>query len=577
MSSPTQHHNIHIDRNVPVPMRDGVNLRADIYRPKGEGRWPVILMRLVADPAAETQRTLGAFFSRRGYVFVYNNMRGTYQSEGEFFPLINDAWGEMQDGYDTVEWAAHQPWSNGDVGLFGPSIDAFAQYTTAPTRPPSLKACMPFFGSNIHETVFPNGLYRLEEHRSWALWMALNCLTSEVAPAEREAVRTRLLAGQEDHDSWLWHLPVTEAPVLTGVAPWHFEQLRHQCDRQLWTQTDARTQFQEIDAPMLHVAGWYDLYLNGTLEHYTGLVNHGRTARCRASQRLVIGPWQHGHCNVPTIPPPLDFGDAAQLDFKELALRWFDHWLKEDENGLMDEPAVRLFLMGENRWLEFDRWPPEGLIYHPFYLRQGTGQTAESLNNGHLTLEAPSTAEQADTYTYDPHEPIIGHQRSALTPEPDQREREGRMLTYTSQVLEEPVVVIGPVRAVLYAASSALDTDWVVRLCDVWPDGRSIRICDGVVRARFRNSLAQEELLEPGKVYCYQIDMTATAQTFLPGHRIRIHVTSSDFPRYDRNLNTGGPFGVETTGQVANNTIFHDPERPSHVLLPLMHDTVPSA
>ncbi|MEZ4864831.1 MAG: CocE/NonD family hydrolase [Caldilineaceae bacterium] len=574
MAKQTQYNDIHIDHNIAIPMRDGIILRADVYRPKGEGRWPVILMRFVGDPADETHHELGAYFSRRGYVFVYNNMRGAYQSEGAFLPLINDAWGEQQDGYDSVEWAARQPWSDGKVGLFGTSVDAFAQYTTAPTRPPSLKACMPFFGSNIHETVFPNGLYRLEEHRAWAIWMALNCLESEVAPAEREAVRARLLAARADPASWVWQLPVTDTPALAGVAPWHFEHLRHQTDLAWWAQTDARTKLAEIDVPILHVGGWYDLYTNGTLEHYTGLVNQGRSARCRATQRLVIGPWQHGHCNAPTIPPPLDFGDAARLDFKALALRWFDHWLKGIDNGLAADPPVRVFLMGENRWLDLKQWPPANLTYTPFYLRHGTGQNAASLNNGHLTLEAPSTAEQPDRYTYDPADPIIGHERSSLTPQPDQREREGRLLTYTSEPLREPVVVVGPVKAVLYAASSAPDTDWLVRLCDVWPDGRSVSICDGVVRARFRNSLEKEDLLEPGKVYCYTIEMAATAQTFLPGHRIRIHVTSSDFPRYDRNLNTGGPFGVETAGQVAHNSIFHDPERPSHVVLPVMREDV---
>ncbi|MBX2998158.1 MAG: CocE/NonD family hydrolase [Caldilineaceae bacterium] len=560
----------HVKHNMPVPMRDGTMLRADVYRPDVDGRWPVILMRFVMEPAGDEFVEMGRFFSQRGYAFVFNDVRGTARSGGDFFPLVDEAWGENQDGYDTVEWAGHQPWSNGKVGLMGTSYGAFNQYTTAPTRPPSLRACMPFYGSNIKETVFPGGIYRLEEHRSWALWMALNCLEGQVAPAQRARVRAGVEAARADHESWIWHLPVTECPQLVGLAPWHFEQLTRAADLQWWAQTDAKGRLHEIDAPMLHVAGWYDLYLNGTLEHFTGLVEKGRTARCRDGQRLLIGPWTHGWCGEPMAPPPLDFGPESLPDFKEIALRWFDHWLKRPGEGSPDQPRVRLFLMGENRWLDLDQWPPANVTYTPVYLRQGTGATAASLNNGHLTFEAPSTGEQPDTFVFDPDDPIIGHHGSSPTVEIDQREREGQILTYTSEVLQEPLVVIGPVKAVIYASSSSPDTDWVVRLCNVWPDGRSIRVCDGIVRARFRHSPGEATLLEPGEVYRYEIDMTATAQTFLPGHRLRIHVTSSDFPRYDRNLNTGGPFGAEIEGQVAVNAVFHDLERPSHLVLPFI-------
>ena len=572
MASPPHYYTPRVDANIPIPMRDGTALRADVYRPDAGGRWPVLLMRFVMEPNDEVEE-LGDYFAQHGYAFVYNDVRGCARSGGEFFPMVDEAWGENQDGYDTVEWAGNQPWSNGHVGLIGTSYGAFNQYTTAPTRPPSLKACMPFYGSNIRETVFPNGLYRLEEHRGWALWMALNCLENQVAPEHQARVRARLQAAQEDHDSWIWHLPVTECPQLEGIAPWHFEHLQHCTDGAWWAKTDVRTKFDAIDVPMLHIAGWYDLYLSGTLEHFVGLAENGRTERCRRGQRLLVGPWTHGWCSVPAPPPPLDFGPEALPDFKEIALRWFDHWLKEPGDGSADEPAVRLFLMGENRWLAMDQWPPAGVTYTPLYFRHGTGKTAASLNNGHLTFEAPNTAEQSDAFAYDPDEPVIGHFGSSPTVEIDQREIEGRLLTYTSATLQEPLVVLGPVRAVIHASSSAPDTDWVVRLCNVWPDGRSSKVCEGILRARFRDSFQAEHWLEPGEVYRFEIDMAATACTFLPGHRIRIHVTSSDFPKYDRNLNTRGPFGKEVAGQVAVNCVFHDMARPSHLVLPILGHT----
>ncbi len=569
MTAVTEFHDIQISHNFPIPMRDGTVLRGDIYRPSSAGRWPVILYRFVMDPTDNDEFTaMGTYFSRRGYAFVYNDVRGCGRSDGTFFPLIDEAWGENRDGYDAIEWAAGQPWSNGDVGLIGTSYGAFNQYTTAPTRPPSLRACMPFYGSNIRETVFPGGIYRLEEHRGWAMWMALNCLENQVALEDQERVRAQLEAGQADPDSWIWHLPITECPQLEGVSSWHFEHLKHQGDQQFWAQTHA-TQFDEVDVPMLHVGGWYDIYPSGTLEHFAGILEHGRSSECRENQHLLIGPWTHGGCSLPETPR-LDFGPYATPDFHEIALNWFDHWLKDSDSSVVDESTVRLFLMGENRWIDLDQWPPNDIDYAPLYLRHGTGRTASSLNNGHATFEAPNTDEQPDTFEYDPERPVLGHQPATPGFELDQRGIEGQLLTYTSETLHDSITVIGPVKAVLHASSSAVDTDWVVRLCDVWPDGRSIQICEGIVRARFRDGVDKESLLEPGQVYRYEIDMAATALTFLSGHRIRIHVTSSDFPEYDRNLNTGAPFGIDTTWQVAVNTVFHDAERPSHLLLPLV-------
>ncbi len=569
--SPTESiHAFQVDRHVPIPMRDGTVLRSDVYRPQGEGKWPVIVERFVTDPAEETNVKAGTFFSQRGYVYVYNNIRGTAHSEGVFFPLINDGWGENQDGYDTIEWAARQPWSDGNVGMYGGSHGAFLQYVAAPTRPPSLKACVPIYGGAAREFAFPGGAYRLQEFRGWALWMGLNCLPGLATHEDKEQIRLRLNQAWAEIERWYRHLPLKDFPPVQGLAPWYFERLDHASDVQWWDQTDTSKRFAEVDVPILHVRGWYDFCLAGTLAHFTGLFEQGRSEKCRHAQRLIVGPWTHDGDFVTEPPAPLDFTADAIMDFNQMALRWFDYWLKEKDNGVADEPAVRVFLMGENRWLELQQWPPAGITYTPLYFRQGTGKTEHSLNSGQLTFELPNADEQPDAYLYDPKDPIIGHSPSSTINEVDQRDKEGRLLTYTAAMLAQPVVVIGPVKAVLYASSSAPDTDWVVRLCDVWPDGRSIKICDGILRARHHNPLAREQLMKPGEIDRFEIDMTATAHTFLAGHSIRIHVTSSDFPRFDRNLNTGGPFGEEVEGQVAINSISHDAQRPSHIVLPIM-------
>jgi len=230
---------------------------------------------------------------------------------------------------------------------------------------------------------------------------------------------------------------------------------------------------------------------------------------------------------------------------------------------------VRVFLMGANRWLEAESWPLPDITYQPMYLRAGTGQTADSLNNGNLTFALPDGEEPAESFLYDPVTPIESLLTYPLLGPKDHRPVAGRMLTYTSQPLEHDLTVIGPVKAVLYAMSSAPDTDWVVRLCDVWPDGRSMSVCDGILRARYRDSFAQPALMQPDQVYRFEIDLQATAQVFQAGHQLRVEVTSSDFPRYDRNLNTGGAFGTEKQGQIAKNTLFHDGLRASHILLPI--------
>jgi len=449
------------------------------------------------------------------------------------------------------------------------------QYQVAPTRPPHLKTLFVYIGGGHKNYAYRNNVYRLSLQRGMAFWFQLMRLNHQTAPPGMAIIRDRLDAAFQNPDemaSWFRHLPLKSFPPAETLGDWFFDDLDHPEDGPFWWESDVSPKVNEIDLPIFHVGAWFDFALDVTLQIFSGIQHNGRTAECRQNQRLMVGPW--GHLNLAERQiGELDFGPAAQLDLNQIRLQWYDHWLKGIPSDLLDQPAVKLFLMGEDRWIECKTWPPEGVTGQCMYFREGGGASDASLNNGRLTFEMPLETEKPDSYSYDPEDPVpsLASDMDALPM--DYRSLEGRMLTYTSDHLEYPLRVVGPVRAILYGLSSAPDTDWVVRVCDVWPDGRSMSVCDGILRTRYRDSTERAELLVPNQVYRFVVDLWATAQTFLPGHRIRVQVTSSDFPRYDRNLNTGGPFGEEAHGQIAVNSIFHDQMRPSHLLIPVM-DTV---
>ena len=556
------------EANVSMPMRDGTKLNGYVFRPKAEGTFPVLVERVAYELPQRTQ-ACADYYVPRGYVVVGQNNRGCYASEGVHWPGRDDAWGKNQDGYDTIEWAAEQLWSDGNVGTLDGSFSGFTQYLLAPTRPPHLKAMYIREGP---ADFYADWCYRYGAPylflRYWAFNQALRFLNHETAPPGQERVRHRLAKAVEELDQWNRHRPSSDLPPIKGQSDWYLEVMDHPEDGAFYGPINPSTKFHEVDTPMLHLGGWYDLFTDSVLRSYAGVRAHGKTAHCRENQRLVVGPWVHGPGNTSAHQVgEIDYGKEAMYDIYAERLRWYDHWLKGADNGAMDGPPVRVFLMGDNRWLDLQEWPPEDAVGRRAFLREGTGKSGESLNNGRLSFDSPKTAEGPDSYTYDPNEPI---ERAFKIGPRDLRPIEPGMLTYTSDRLTEDLVVVGPVRAELYALSSAPDTDWVVRLCDVWPDGRSIPVCDGILRARYRDSVERAELMTPGQIYRFEVDMSSTAQTFKAGHRIRIQVTSSDFPSYEPNLNTGGPFATEVQGQVAHNTVFHDAGRPSHVILPVM-------
>jgi putative CocE/NonD family hydrolase len=555
---------VEVERQVAVPMRDGTLLRADIYRPAASGRFPVIVERVGYELGVRIGG-YGPYYATRGFVVVGQNVRGAYGSDGELVPFHDDGSGTHPDGYDTIEWAAAQPWSNGNVGMVDGSYSGFTQYFVSPTRPPHLRALSPreAGGDLYRDWVFRNGANQLYFTRSWTLNTTLGWLSHPNAEAKFPGAHARLESALSGGlDPWLNHLPLKECPPLADLplASWYFDHLSHPSDGPYWQDFSMAGRYADVDVPMLHVAGWFDVFLGGQLRAFQGLQQHARTETARRNQRIIIGPWIHGPANTNERQAgEVDFGPDAVMDLHAQRVRWYDHWLKDVPNGVMDGPPVRAFLMGANRWLELESWPPPGITYRPLFLRSGGG----------LSFATPGS-DEPDAYDYDPRQPVPSLMVYPQMGPKDHRPIEDRVLTYTSEVLESDLAVAGPVTAVLHATSSAPDTDWVVRLCDVWPDGRSLHVTDGIVRARYRESLTDPTLITPGETYRFEVDLWSTAQVFKAGHRVRIHVTSSDFPRYDRNMNTGGAFGEDSTSAVAHNTIFHDAARSSHLLLPIL-------
>lgn len=567
-----------VDKNVPVALRDGVTLRADVYRPAAPGRYPVLLQRTPYNKelwpiAAMTLDPLRA--AAAGYAVVIQDVRARWASEGGVFFPYRD---EFDDGRDTLDWAAAQPWSDGTVGCYGLSYMGGTAWLAGATGHPALRALSP--------TTAPCDFYHDHFWRGGALNIGLLAMWSMRAIGPAALIRARpqpadfyplLLQLVDDLDAFehvLTQLPLDRfAPTRPDderFVPFFYEFLRH-AEPDAWTKSLlVAGRHGEVQVPSLSIAGWHDLLLNADLQHYRAMRDGAGSELARRHSRLVIGPWAHAMFH--NVVGDLDMGFRANgllLDLKEdltkFQLRWFDRWLRDDRNGIDDEAPVKIFVQGANRWRDEADWPLARAQVQAWYL------------NGDGSLERTRRAVDSDmrSYVYDPNDPCPTAGGTLLlptqyTPGPvDQHRVLGRrdVLDYVSPVLSVDLEVTGPVRAVLYVATSGLDTDFIVKLCDVHPDGRTYNVCDGILRLSFRDGRTRHALT-PDECLRVEVDLWSTSMVFKAGHRLRVLVTSSDFPRYDRNPNTGEPAHRATRFEPALQRVFHGEHRASHLLLP---------
>jgi len=559
-----------IEKNVPVPMRDGVVLRADVYCSSRSGRYPVLLERTPYNktfPRMVLDTVHVLYAVEAGYTVVIQDTRGRFSSEGEFLPFFSD----IQDGYDTVEWSAAQSWSNGRVGMFGTSYVGATQLLAAIAAPPHLGAICPVVSAaDFHNGwIYEGGAFRLGFVASWAAqFLALTQLDRlPLSPQELQNKRERIQDGVGRLRRSLSHLPLMELPLLEGVAPYFHDWLAHPDDGDYWRRCNIIEHHNRVTAPALHIGGSYDLFASGALHNFAGLRKHAATEHARAGQRLLFGPWVHGslQSNM-SVVGQRDFGWRSMVSLTETKLTWFDHWLRDVDNEVPSQAPARIYVMNSG-WRQEQEWPLEGTEWTRFYLH--SAGRANSLNgDGRLTRDTPGS-EPPDVFLYSPLNPTPTGGADGIY---DQRAVEARfdVLVYSTPPLSEPLEVTGPVTVVLHAASTAPDTDFTAKLVDVAPDGYAANLCDGIIRARYRNSPAQQELMQPGETYQFTIDLNATGNLFPAGHRIRLEIASANFPKFDRNPNTGEPIALARKVQAATQTIFHDSKYPSYVILPVI-------
>ena len=568
-----------VTQDVMVPMRDGVRLGADLYRPAGEGPWPALVHRLRVSKA-NAGRVGGLMISpleaaRRGYAVVVQDIRGRYLSEGELYPFVNEA----ADGFDTVEWAAGQPWCNGDVGIYGSSYMGVTAWQTVIAQPPHLRAAVTYVtGADYHDSwTYSGGALEL----GWSLWWTWSLLADTLGRPELQgpaAERVARVVRDFAYDPWplVRRTPLREA--LEGLAPYWDEWLDHPAYDAFWERFDVAAHADRVTVPVLQVAAIADQFYRGHVDAFRAIRDRAPAA-AREGQRLVVGPWDHDAYTgmFPSRNGDIECGPEAVSNeiLSRLTFDWFDRWLKG--GGAPDTARVRYFVTGDFEWREASDWPPPHEVV-AYYLHSG-GAANSRLGDGTLTAREPG-AEPPDAYAYDPADPVPSVGGRVLMPafgpggarDQSQVELREDVLCYTTPLLAAPLSLTGPVRAELHAISSAVDTDFTAKLVDVHPDGTCLNIAEGIQRARYRRSRSEAELLAPGEPFQLTVDLWDVCHTFRAGHRLRLEVSSSNFPRFDRNMNvaaTPATVALEDA-EVAIQQVLHEPGHASRLLLPVV-------
>jgi hypothetical protein len=561
------------DRNVKVPMRDGVELATDIYRPADEGKFPVVLSRTpYKKEMAELQ---GRYYARRGYVFSVQDCRGRFSSSGTWEPFVN----EPEDGHDAIEWLASQHWSNGKVGMIGGSYVGWVQWWAAREHPPHLVTIIP----NVSP---PDPFYNIPYEYGvffilGAIWWA-DVLETEATADLSGVAMSRI--GEKKYWKLLTSLPVIDLDkkVLGKKNPYWRKWIEHPTNDDYWERANFLDHLQDVRIPVFHQSGWFDGDGIGSKLNYARMKSHGHPY-----QKLILGPWGHTDTAMRRLGD-LDFGPQAIVDLQRDYLRWFDYWLKGIDNGIAEEPLVSIFVMGTNKWLHDDVYPLSCTQFQKWYLHSD-GQANTSKGDGKLSPSPPAKDSLPDSYVYDPGDPTPNptyyeeteeEEKKVKSLEEKKKEAEAYhekiaqnrtdILVYQTEPLEKPLTFAGPISAKIFASSSAKDSDWFMRLVWVTKERKTYTLAEGKIRARFRQSMKKPVFLDPGKIYEYTLDLWQTGITIPAGDVLRVEVASASFPLFSRNLNTGGHNEKETDFVKADQKIYHSQEYPSHILLPVI-------
>lgn len=562
-----------VEKNEEIRFRDGTVTYGDVYRPLDSEKVPTIVVRTPYDKEAPLtgSAAMGGQYlkiAERGYAVVVQNCRGRFSSAGEWYPFAD----ETNDGYDAVSWVTRQPWSNSATALYGASYYGATAMLGARSNPPGLKALVSIFTTDeYYETwCYHGGAFQLGFLGTWGAMMAQNRVSrpdSQLPEAIKQQYREAMLEAIPR----LRHRPIAAMPGISipGVGPWWRDWVTHTENDAYWRRWRVADSHAVINAAGLHVAGMFDIFLAGNIRNFIGMKQ-----AVNAPQKLVLGPWGHGGF-LNREMGALDFGQTGAVvtsGVGQVIMAWLDRHLlgKPVDTGA----PVRYFLMGANRWVDASDWPPPDAIVQRWFIHSDGG--ANSLRgNGVLSRQGPTSGEPSDLFVYNSDRPVPTCGGNTLmteihAPGPwDQREVEARddVLVYTSEPLAHDMAVVGPVRFHLWATTDGPDTDWTAKLVDVHPDGTAVGLCDGIIRARYRHGTDRQVLLTPGRPYDYTIDLVATANVFKAGHRLRVEISSSNFPRFDRNTNTGGRIPEEATGKLGIQRVHHTPSMPSHLAL----------